>query len=700
MRIWRFLILALLVAFAGCTKAGKVATPELYLEAYGDISGKDGRVNNGDTVYFLNKRGAIRIIIGNAGDLEMNLYEPQVTSTNPQMKENLGFTTWPKVIPAGDVGPNSPGHFKFVINFNPDGSQDDTPMTIEIETDDFLHLPQGKFVFHLAPEKAKPELKVTPASHTYLDATITQPSTQTFELTNVGNAKLILGGARIDPADGAFKIGGDPLRTGTILEPVSKGLGNNLVKIDVKYSPIEPPEEADLVVLWGAEVETGVSCSSPDVCSKNEDLCPNGAADCPYTCIESKCACLSDLQCKTAFCQDPNNCNIMCLSGVCRAPEEKRVSLKGESEPGQLKVDYADILVGCLDFTEVTVEGQSCTKIVQLWNESDGAVKVFKPKAEVAEMPEGLPSPYTVRWFQRNASQDEVPCGEVTGTEILQEQQTIVTGNQPINVAVTYRAPSTRGVNGELVIDYAAPFPGKASVQLCGGIKKGEIGVAPNPTIETIVLFAKPDEKAQKTVVVMNKGNDVLDLTGITIGVEEGYPKKFSLKNEPTAGQLKIQPGQMLPLTVEYDGTHDLGIITGSLEINYQDPTNAGNTMSIIVPIRGQNSFEGVDLPVADPGKTSDYAGAKVGQNLILDGSNSVDGTFLIVDNGGYSWFVSAKPAASKLFFYPGPGGAMVNVIPDVAGEYEFRLVVFSYDAQNNMPYYSHEGVVKINVQP
>ena len=28
----------------------------------------------------------------------------------------------------------------------------------------------------------------------------------------------------------------------------------------------------------------------------------------------------------------------------------------------------------------------------------------------------------------------------------------------------------------------------------------------------------------------------------------------------------------------------------------------------------------------------------------------------------------------------------MVNVIPDVAGEYEFRLVVFSYDAQNNMP--------------
>jgi hypothetical protein len=122
--------------------------------------------------------------------------------------------------------------------------------------------------------------------------------------------------------------------------------------------------------------------------------------------------------------------------------------------------------------------------------------------------------------------------------------------------------------------------------------------------------------------------------------------------------------------------------------------------MSTIVPIRGQNSFEGVDLPVADPGKTSDYAGAKVGQNLILDGSNSVDGTFLIVDNGGYSWFVSAKPAASKLFFYPGPGGAMVNVIPDVAGEYEFRLVVFSYDAQNNMPYYSHEGVVKINVQP
>ena len=91
----------------------------------------------------------------------------------------------------------------------------------------------------------------------------------------------------------------------------------------------------------------------------------------------------------------------------------------------------------------------------------------------------------------------------------------------------------------------------------------------------------------------MNKGNDVLELTGITIGVEEGYPKKFSLKNEPTAGQLKIQPGQMLPLTVEYDGTHDLGIITGTLEINYQDPTNAGNTMSTIVPIRGQNSFEG-----------------------------------------------------------------------------------------------------------
>ena len=42
----------------------------------------------------------------------------------------------------------------------------------------------------------------------------------------------------------------------------------------------------------------------------------------------------------------------------------------------------------------------------------------------------------------------------------------------------------------------------------------------------------------------------------------------------------------------------------------------------------------------------------------------------------------------------------MVTVIPDVAGSYEFRLVVYSYDTDSRLSFFSDEASVTVTVAP
>jgi hypothetical protein len=279
-------------------------------------------------------------------------------------------------------------------------------------------------------------------------------------------------------------------------------------------------------------------------------------------------------------------------------------------------------------------------------------------------------------------------------------------------VAVTYTAPGAKAANGELVVSYSSPYAGEQVVPLCGGFKKGELAVAPPPGASNVVMFAmEPTNKATKTVVLMNKGNAVLELKGVSaspvnVGID---PEGFAILNPPTGAALQMEPGALLPLTVEFDGNvieitdpDESGpvVLNGLLYVDYVDPIVGGDARSTSNLI-GWANVKDVTLPVADPGTPADYAGAKVGESFVLDGSRSTGGTFTI-PNVGYTWFVSAKPLDSKVFLNPGPGASKVSVIPDVAGTYEFRLVVYSYDPApiGGMSYFSDEVAVSVTVAP
>jgi hypothetical protein len=683
----------------GCASAGENQAPSLYVEVAGDLAVSGGRVTNDQTVYFAPGGGTIRLYLGNTGDADLTLDQVEVVQLNGDMAvlPNLSGLSWPKVVLAGQFRSSDPSVLELRVKFTPGPVVDDQATILRFHTDDFEN-PGGVFTLNLAPEEEKADLNVSPSNYVFLEATVSKPDSTTFTLSNAGTASLALADFRFEGGNDAFSLTGNRPTKDTIIDPDYKGSSNGPRTITVEYRPVEPPDSGSLVILWGPVLSTGLTCTAEAICKQDEKICPDGPANCPYTCANGRCMCLTDADCKASMCANPADCDVMCLTGVCRAPERKVVPLSGQSLPGQLRVDHADLMTGCVDFIEVTEAGQSCTKIVQLLNDGEGTVKVTKPFVRVGELPDGQPSPYEVRWYRLGATQEAV-CGPVSGDEINEGQFTITAANQPVNVAITYTAPSTRGVNGELVIDYAAPFAGQEIVAICGGDKKGELGVAPIPQAGPVVLFADPDGKAQKTVVVMNKGNEVLELTGVGVDVEPGYPAKFSLVDPPTPQELAIDPGQFLLLTVEYDGNHDLGVLNGALTIDYVDPLLGGDLYET-VQLRGQNSFDGIVLPIADPGEPGDYAGAKVGENIVLNGAGSFGGTFPIDPTSGYTWFISDKPMTSRVFLNPGPGSAQVTFIPDVPGTYEFRLVVFSYDDVNQVPYFSHEAVLDVTVAP
>ncbi|NOZ02872.1 MAG: hypothetical protein GXP54_13445 [Deltaproteobacteria bacterium] len=371
------------------------------------------------------------------------------------------------------------------------------------------------------------------------------------------------------------------------------------------------------------------------------------------------------------------------------------IVVRGETQAGQISITYGDQAAGCMDFQKTINPGEMCTKVVNVANVGPGIVNVKKPVIE-----QGDDTAYTLEWYQVGGVQvdDGKGCGEFQGTPIngplysLAEQRSL-------DIAVTYTASGAKGVNGILVLNYASPTEGKAEIPMCGGSPKGEIDIAP-PKGSQVTFMALDGQTSEKTVVIMNKGNGDLTIRGLKIvkAFPELDPDAFTIKTD-VAPDTIIPKWGLLPITIEFNTDYDNAIyLNATMEITYLDP-NTDQDTTIDASLKGSKDIEGVDLPVADPGSTTDYADAKAGQALILNGAGSVSGSFPIYDQG-YTWFVSKKPANSSLFLNQSGTGPQVAIIPDVAGEYEFRLVVFSLDDANNLFYFSNEAAVTVNVQP
>ncbi|HNZ04077.1 MAG TPA: hypothetical protein PKK50_08030 [Myxococcota bacterium] len=706
-RMFAVLAAALVISsVAGGCKSGSVGTaPDFYVTPTGAVNGTNDRVLEGGVVEFTEGGGKITMVFGNVGDADLLITDIQIVSKNADMvvSPEPADITFPVTVVANDYKQTHPTVLKIDVHYQPDADRDLSATVIRVFTNDMNldnSVEAGVFEFSLAPRERTAEIKVTPNNYIFIGATSSSPDSAVFSIENVGNAPLALSEIRIAPTSAAMTIVsstvyGEPvaIHDNFMIDPTNAGTENGPVDVTIQYRPVTPPDITNLEVLWGSEIDTGVECSGTPVCQDSSVLCPDKTKPCPYSCFNGKCGCLRSQDCWNYYCDGSADCQYRCLTGVCRVPESTLVPLRGEAEAGSLAITYGDQADGCVNFTEITIPGNSCTKTLSLENAGPGAVILSRPTISVS----GDENPYTVKWYKLGASQ-EGACGDVTGQEITEPRFTLTPENSPITVAVTYTAPSINGVGGDLIVPFSSPYDGQQIVRLCGGVRKGELAIAPAPEKVRMTLYAAPGSTAEKTVVVMNKGNLALDVTAIEVepaNVED--PEAFSILEEVASGYT-LAEGEARHFTVSFTGDHDGGTtVNGFINVTYMDQLSAKEE-TVKINVAGFNSFDGVTLPTADAGDAASYVGLKVGDLVVLDGSASVEGTYDIPANSGYLWFVSEKPAASRVFLNQPGGPAQVTFIADVAGEYQFRLIVFSVDPESSQAYFSAEDTIDLTI--
>jgi hypothetical protein len=372
---------------------------------------------------------------------------------------------------------------------------------------------------------------------------------------------------------------------------------------------------------------------------------------------------------------------------------EKKVKLQGETELGEVTIAWVD--PGCVDFSEQSSPGATCTKIVNVQNTGKGAVTMDKPTVVPATA-----TAYAVEWYKGGGSQSAT-CGAYAGTAIA-TPNTVLSAGASVDVAVTYVAPGAKGQNASLVFNYRTPVLGSQQVQLCGGAPKCDFDLAPPPN-GLMTFHAKEGGAQSKHFVILNKGNGALLVHGVTF--EKQYPTDpdgaFSVKT--AVSEVEIDPYGLLPIEIEFSTAagFEEPILNGTVQVTYQDCLTGGEQKSAMQMLGHNNDWEGVDLPVAVADAEPSGSDFKVGESFTLDGSASTGGTFPIPQFGAYTWFVYAKPADSGVFLSVAGGNSpQVQVTPDKAGTYEFRLWVFSADTANSKYYFSPEATVTVEVKP
>ncbi len=382
----------------------------------------------------------------------------------------------------------------------------------------------------------------------------------------------------------------------------------------------------------------------------------------------------------------PPDVNAVVITSNDELQPEFVIPLKGDLELGEPSVTWAD--PGCVDFTTLVTAAQSCTKVIHVANVGKGALTLDRPSI-VASVSDA----YSLEWFHGGGAQ-AASCGPHNGNPISPTQaQSVLAAGASVDVAVTYVAPGAQGQNASLALTYTTPFPGTFEVPLCGGAAKGEFDVAP-PSGDTMYFFAGAAQAKQKTFVILNKGNGTLLIHGVTfVKLNETDPDGvFSL--QPPVGEFTMGPWSLLPVTVQFSTSPGFPepILNGRVDISYRDPLTEADQVSSYNLVGHNDDFAGVTLPVAHA--VAVPANPKVGQQLTLDASGSTGGTFPLWTQG-FTWFVSNRPAASRVFLDHADGAAQVSLTPDVAGVYEFRVYGFSTDGATAF-YYSDEAVVAV----
>ena len=496
------------------------------------------------------------------------------------------------------------------------------------------------YTIELLPPGDAPNIKVNDTAWTFASATVDSPEIHNFIITNTGKSTLIVKTVYLQNTS-----------------PDNEG-----------FAIIEKPYDNQPVKALGENTEPNTA----QMASVKVSYTPEGPTDRNTLIVTSN---------------DPDNPTFS-------------IPLYGKGKPGKLTLSYEDQLTGFIDFQDIINAGDSCTKRVILTNEGPGMVTLRTPKATGPDQ-NLVDQAYTVKWYTGGGTQAE-KCGAYTpdpkGGEITSSQYKLSPG-LTADIVVTYTAQGAKGVDAELVMPYSNPYDSKFSLHMAGGSAKGQIEIAPAFATHKLKFMVNKGDSQDRTIVIMNTGLGPLTIDSVKLtNTNQVTPPAFTLTTTVNNGT-EIPGFGYLPLKINYKTNYELTFVSGQLDIIYDDPyTGKPVSEPLTLPLVGNSDLQGHKLPMADPGKALDYGEIHAGDTVILDGSTSKGGDFPIM-TGSYAWFMTKKPQASKVFLNV-QGVAQTSFVPDVAGDYEFRLVVISKDDATQIYYHSPEAVLDLTVLP
>lgn len=258
---------------------------------------------------------------------------------------------------------------------------------------------------------------------------------------------------------------------------------------------------------------------------------------------------------------------------------------------------------------------------------------------------------------------------------------------------LTYQ-PASGGADtrsGQLSIPYDHIAPGEIDIDIYSGKPKSKIELAPAPGN---IVVTGPDHQGSRELIIYNRGNGPLSVTQAEVIAEHGVAPVVWALDAPFA-PLTVPAGGIAALKLNYD-IEEVKTQTGTkneqLILSYINDFT-GNEEELPVGLRVER-VESLDNPVASLGSAGDYAGAVVGEGILLSGAASVANAGEISANA-YIYMLLDKPAGSRAHLNV-QSGPEQTFIPDVAGNYTFGLLVYAREGSQSL--FSETATVTVQV--
>jgi len=338
-----------------------------------------------------------------------------------------------------------------------------------------------------------------------------------------------------------------------------------------------------------------------------------------------------------------------------------RVPLTTGTNLGSYSLSFSH--VNELDFTNVTSRE---TRSVLVSSDGPGTLTIELPEIEPAE----ARADFTYAAF--------IPATtpEGTDTEIPSWPRGLNVG-RTIRIDVTYQPANdgTDTANGELIVPFDNPDPGKIIIPIFSGEPKSKISLAPaNGNVGLTGVRASGDSGTRK-VVVYNDGNGPLQVEAAEVMGQFDLPAVV-WGIQGTFQAFTVPPGGLRVIELSYDigaMLQSSATVSEVFELTYFNDFT-GTSENLIIGLLAEDIGAKVN-PTANAGT---YSGVVAGEAFNLSGLASTAGSG-IIEASGYVWYLTAKPASSMARLNS-LGAAVVPFLPDIAGSYTFELFVFARD--------------------